>query len=94
MSLVVLEQRGHDRRDITGRRLTGERRLRRPPVGGRAFGRWGERVADLAELPAALKRALDVNGPTVIEVTVDGSRSSATWEMAPPVASRRDPTSG
>ncbi|MEU4700959.1 5-guanidino-2-oxopentanoate decarboxylase [Nonomuraea dietziae] len=64
------------------------------PALGRAFGGRGERVADLAELPAALKRALDVNGPTVIEVTVDGSGSSATWEMAPPVASRRDTTSG
>ncbi|GAA2793345.1 thiamine pyrophosphate-dependent enzyme [Nonomuraea dietziae] len=48
------------------------------PALGRAFGGRGERVADLAELPAALKRALDVNGPTVIEVTVDGSGSSAT----------------
>ncbi|MEU4326690.1 5-guanidino-2-oxopentanoate decarboxylase [Nonomuraea dietziae] len=64
------------------------------PALGRAFGGRGEQVADLAELPAALKRALDVNGPTVIEVTVDGSGSSATWEMAPPVASRRDTTSG
>ncbi|GAA2381455.1 5-guanidino-2-oxopentanoate decarboxylase [Nonomuraea africana] len=39
---------------------------------GRAFGGRGERPADLSELPGAVKRALDADGPTVIEVTVGG----------------------
>ncbi|MEU4721205.1 5-guanidino-2-oxopentanoate decarboxylase [Nonomuraea dietziae] len=53
------------------------------PALGRAFGGRGERVADLAELPAALKRALDVEGPTVIEVTVDGRVTPAPVDQGP-----------
>ncbi|MER6948033.1 5-guanidino-2-oxopentanoate decarboxylase [Nonomuraea sp. NPDC000554] len=39
---------------------------------GRAFGGRGERLTDLTGLPGAVKRALDTDGPTVIEVDMAG----------------------
>lgn len=37
----------------------------------RALGAWGLRVTDPGQLPGAIQRALDADGPAVLEVIVD-----------------------